>query len=48
MALCLFLLEADKNNPCLPRLPRAIHVSDSVAYFTGVTPEDGTGILIKV
>jgi hypothetical protein len=27
----------------LPRPPRAIHGSDSEAYFTGVAPEDGTG-----
>ena len=29
----------------LLRLPREIHVSDSVAYFTGVARADGTGTL---
>ena len=30
--------------PRLPRSPRGIHVSDSVAYSTGVAPGDGTGV----
>jgi len=46
-----FHLESDEKNKskqscksCLPRLSRAIHGGDSVAYFTGVGSADRTGV----